>query len=127
TEEPEYSLSMRDEHLSIISETESNEVIKSRVKNLVPIPSESEVTSDNERIKEADFDLKEEFHLVENLLYDNSSPLPPKELNSEIADTIFDSLSPSPILVEDSDSQIEEIDLFLATDDLMPPGIENDD
>nr|GEY67318.1 hypothetical protein [Tanacetum cinerariifolium] len=48
TEEPEYSLSMGDEHLSTISETESDEVKKSSVKNLVPIPSESEVTSNNE-------------------------------------------------------------------------------
>ncbi|GKG15802.1 hypothetical protein Tco_0358125, partial [Tanacetum coccineum] len=49
------------------------------------------------------------------------------ELNLEIADTIFESLSPSPILVEDSDSLMEEIDLFLATNDSMPPGIEDDD
>ncbi|GJW72643.1 hypothetical protein Tco_0129560, partial [Tanacetum coccineum] len=62
-----------------------------------------------------------------NLLYDNSSPRPPEELNLEIADTIFESLSPSPILVEDSDSLMEEIDLFLASDDSMPPGIEDDD
>nr|GEV18871.1 hypothetical protein [Tanacetum cinerariifolium] len=48
TKEPEYSLSMGDEHLSTISETELDEVIKSSVKNLVPIPSESEVTFDNE-------------------------------------------------------------------------------
>nr|GFA10731.1 hypothetical protein [Tanacetum cinerariifolium] len=40
---------------------------------------------------------------------------------------ILKSLSPSPIPVEDSDSHMEEIDLFLATDDLMPPSIENDD
>ncbi|GJZ73989.1 hypothetical protein Tco_0638135 [Tanacetum coccineum] len=38
---------MGDEHLNTIPETESDEVIKSSVKNLVPIPSESEVTSDN--------------------------------------------------------------------------------
>ncbi|GKG06410.1 hypothetical protein Tco_0326496, partial [Tanacetum coccineum] len=63
----------------------------------------------------------------ENLLYDNSSPRPPEELNLEIADTILESLSPSPIPVEDSDSHMEEFDLFLATDDLMLPGIENDD
>nr|GEU49181.1 hypothetical protein [Tanacetum cinerariifolium] len=37
------------------------------------------------------------------------------------------SLSPSPIPVEDSDSQMEEINLFLDTNDLMPPGIESDD
>ncbi|GKB00534.1 hypothetical protein Tco_0828527 [Tanacetum coccineum] len=78
-------------------------------------------------IEKADFDLEEEIRLVENLLYDNSSPRPPKELNLEIADTILESLSPSPILVEDSDSLMEEIDLFLAFDDSMPSGIENDD
>nr|GEV78587.1 hypothetical protein [Tanacetum cinerariifolium] len=200
---------MGDEHLSTIPETKSDEVINSSGKNLVPIPSESEVTSDNESecdvlvndesspiftnfsnhlfdcnddftssddkslskedvpienfkiysnslfddeesistkidphyfnaesnlfesllnrdtlidsspkfdyflkefsgelthidlipsgIEEANFDLEEEIHLVENLLYDNSSPRPPEELNAEIADTILVSLSLSPI------------------------------
>ncbi|GKB19392.1 hypothetical protein Tco_0853315 [Tanacetum coccineum] len=77
--------------------------------------------------KKADFDLEEEICLVRNLLYDNSSPRPPEELNLEIANTILESLSPSPILVADSDSLMEEIDLFLASDDSMPPGIEDDD
>ncbi|GJW47824.1 hypothetical protein Tco_0079470 [Tanacetum coccineum] len=201
TKEPEYSLIMGDEHLDTIPEKESDELIKSSVENLVPIPSESEVTSDKESecdvpvndepsltfttfsnplfdsnndftssddeslsdedilmenfkiysnplfddeeiispkidphyfnaesnliesllncdilidsspkfdylleefsgelahidpilpgIKKADFDLEEEIRLVENLLYDNSSPRPPEELNLEIADTIF--------------------------------------
>nr|GEY45356.1 hypothetical protein [Tanacetum cinerariifolium] len=35
-----------------------------------------------------EFDLEEEIRLVENLLYDNSSPRPLKKLNAEIADTI---------------------------------------
>ncbi|GKB67039.1 hypothetical protein Tco_0928451 [Tanacetum coccineum] len=78
-------------------------------------------------IEEADFDLEEEIRLVKNLSYDNSSPRQPKERNSENVDTIIESPSPSPILVEDSESHMEEIDLFLASDDLMPPGIENDD
>nr|GEX61817.1 hypothetical protein [Tanacetum cinerariifolium] len=78
-------------------------------------------------IEEADFDLEEEIRLVENFLYDNSSLRPLEELNAEITNTIVESLSPSPIPVEDSDSQIEEIDLFLDTDDLMPPSIEYDD
>ncbi|GKC55005.1 hypothetical protein Tco_1077750 [Tanacetum coccineum] len=69
----------------------------------------------------------EEIRLVENLSYDNSSLRPPEELNAEIADTIVESLSQSPIPVEDCDSHMEEIDLFLATDDSMPPGIENDE
>nr|GEU45073.1 hypothetical protein [Tanacetum cinerariifolium] len=42
TEEPENSLSMGDEHLDTISATESDEVIKSSVEDLVPIPSEFE-------------------------------------------------------------------------------------
>ncbi|GJX30478.1 hypothetical protein Tco_0238557 [Tanacetum coccineum] len=213
TEEPDNSLSMGDEHLSTIPETESDEVIKSSVENLVPIPSETEDFSDIESecdvpvcddsttfsnplfdsdndytssddesfsnenvpkeiysnplfdeeiisdkinasiisslkidslleqfsgelahidpippgIEKADFDLEEEIRLVENLLYDNSSPRPPEELNLEIADMILESLSPSPIPVEDSDSHMEEVDLFLTTDDSMPPGIKNDD
>ncbi|GKB03381.1 hypothetical protein Tco_0831470 [Tanacetum coccineum] len=203
TKEPEYSLIMGDEHLSTIPEKESDELIKSSVENLVPIPSESEVTSDKESecdvpvndetsltfttfsnllfdsdddftssedeslsdedvlmenfkiysnplfddeeiispkidphyfnaesnliesllnhdilidsspkfdyllkeffgelahidpipmgIEKADFDLEEEIRLVENLLYDNSSPRPPEEHNLEIADTILES------------------------------------
>nr|GEW43979.1 hypothetical protein [Tanacetum cinerariifolium] len=42
TEEPIDSLSMRDEHLDTILATESDEVIKSSVEDLVPILSESE-------------------------------------------------------------------------------------
>nr|GEY12146.1 hypothetical protein [Tanacetum cinerariifolium] len=62
TEEPEYSLSMGDEHLSTILQMESNEVIKSSVKNLVPIPSESEVTFDNE--SECDMPVNDESSLI---------------------------------------------------------------
>nr|GFA96019.1 hypothetical protein [Tanacetum cinerariifolium] len=42
TEEPDNSLSMRDEHLDTISATESDQFIKSGVENLSPILSESE-------------------------------------------------------------------------------------
>ncbi|GKC44381.1 hypothetical protein Tco_1062103 [Tanacetum coccineum] len=78
-------------------------------------------------VVDTDSEPEEEIRLAENLSYDNSSPRPPEERNSEIADTIVESLSPSPIPVEDSDSLMEEIDLFLASDDSMPPGIEIDD
>nr|GFB68604.1 hypothetical protein [Tanacetum cinerariifolium] len=40
--EPDNSLSMKDEHLDTIPATESDEVIKSSVENLILIPSESE-------------------------------------------------------------------------------------
>ncbi|GKC77477.1 hypothetical protein Tco_1128251 [Tanacetum coccineum] len=46
-EEPDNSLKMGDEHLDTISVTESDEVIKSSVENLVPIPSEFEGISDD--------------------------------------------------------------------------------
>ncbi|GJZ30405.1 hypothetical protein Tco_0575452 [Tanacetum coccineum] len=238
TEEPDNSLKMGDERLSTISATKSDEVIKSSVENLVPIPSKSEVTSENEsecgmpvcdksfptfstfsnplfdsnddfpssddesfsdedvpeenfkiysnplfeeeiiptridpqyfntesdlieslinrdasivylskidplfeefagelthinpippEIVDTDLATKEEIRLNENLSYDNSSPRPPEEPNSEIADTIIESLSPSPIHIEDSDQLMEEIDLFINSDDLIPPEIESDD
>ncbi|GKE12974.1 hypothetical protein Tco_1416525 [Tanacetum coccineum] len=231
TEEPDNSLSMGDEHLSTIPETESDELIKSSVENLVPIPSESEDFSDIEsecdvpvcdnfttfsnplfdadddfsssddesfsdedvpkeiysnplfdeeiisikivphhfnaesdliesllnqdtsiisspkidslleeffgelahvdlipsRINETDFDPEEEIRLVEKLLYDNSSSRPPEEFNSKNSNAIIDSVSLSLIPIEDSDSLMEEIDLFLTLDDSMPSGIENDD
>ncbi|GKF42267.1 hypothetical protein Tco_0125609, partial [Tanacetum coccineum] len=77
-------------------------------------------------IEEADFDLEEEIRPVENLSYDNSSPRPPEELNLEIADTILESLPLSHIPVEDSDPFMEEINLFLASDESIPPGIDSD-
>ncbi|GKB69492.1 hypothetical protein Tco_0930904 [Tanacetum coccineum] len=248
TEEPEYSLSMGDEHLDTIPETESDELIKSSVENLVPIPSESKDISDGEcelplcddspktqfttfsnplfysnddfsssddesfseedvpmeefkiysnplfdldeeiisseensvsnevldeinsippgmndcfnaesdlieslfnrdtlidsfpkidslldefagkltllkpispKINDSDFDPEGEIRLIKRLLYDNSSPRPLKDLSIE-------SFSPSPIPVEDGDSFMEEIDIFLASDDSTPPGVESD-
>ncbi|GKA83485.1 hypothetical protein Tco_0805080 [Tanacetum coccineum] len=78
-------------------------------------------------IVEADFVPEEDIRLIEKMLNDDSSPHSPEELNSEIPDAIIESFSPSPIPVEDSDSLMEEIDIFLATDDSIPPGIENED
>nr|GFB26554.1 reverse transcriptase domain-containing protein [Tanacetum cinerariifolium] len=47
-EEHEHSFSMRYEHFSTTLVTELDEVAESSIKNLVPIPRECEVTSDNE-------------------------------------------------------------------------------
>ncbi|GKA04135.1 hypothetical protein Tco_0676916 [Tanacetum coccineum] len=247
TEELDNSLSMEDEHPNIISETESDEVINSSVENLVPTPSESEITPDNEseydlplndkssptftifsnplldsnddfsssddesfskedvpieefkiysnplfdldekiisseensisnevldeinsippgmndcfnvesdliecllnrdtsidsshkidsildefvskltllkpispEIDDSDFDPEGEIRLIARLLYDNSSPRPPEDLT-------IDSFSPSPIPVEDSDYFVKKIDIFLASDNSTPPGVE---
>nr|GEW00951.1 hypothetical protein [Tanacetum cinerariifolium] len=76
-------------------------------------------------IDEVDCDPEEETLIIEKLLYDNSSPHPPEEINSKNSDAIIESFSPSPILVEDSDPFIEEIDLFLTFDGSIPPGIDS--
>nr|GFA75320.1 hypothetical protein [Tanacetum cinerariifolium] len=78
-------------------------------------------------IPKSDFDFEEEIRLFEKLLYDNSSPRSPKELNAEIADTILESIPSLHILVWDGDSQQEEIDIVTETDDVLPPSVENDD
>nr|GEX37531.1 hypothetical protein [Tanacetum cinerariifolium] len=79
------------------------------------------------RINETDCDPEEETCLIKRLLYDNSSPRPPKEFISENSDTEIESFSLFPIHVKDSDSFMEEIDLSFTPDDPMPPGIEEDD
>nr|GEX01435.1 hypothetical protein [Tanacetum cinerariifolium] len=60
TEEPDNSLSMRDEHLDTIPATESDKFIKYGVENLIPIPSESGGIPE---------------HMCDVPSHDNSSPL----------------------------------------------------
>ncbi|GKD75292.1 hypothetical protein Tco_1333574, partial [Tanacetum coccineum] len=138
------SLIMEDEHLDIIPETESDKENESSVEDLNLTPNTvttlpkidflleefaGELALINPiplGIAETNFDLKEDIRLIKKLLYDNSSPRPSKELNSEISDAIIEYFSSSPIPVKDSDSPIEEIDIFLAADDSIPPGIDSD-
>nr|GEY33653.1 hypothetical protein [Tanacetum cinerariifolium] len=78
------------------------------------------------RINETHCDPEEEIRLIKRLLYENSSPHPPKEFISENSNTAFESFSPFPIPVEDSDSLMEEIDLSFTLDEPMSLGIEED-
>nr|GFB03684.1 hypothetical protein [Tanacetum cinerariifolium] len=79
-----------------------------------------------------------EFDLVESMLNHDSSIIssPSKidslldefaEFNSGYSNAEIESFSPSPIPNEDSDSFMEEIDLFLTLGDPMPPSIEDDE
>ncbi|GJQ98093.1 N-acylphosphatidylethanolamine synthase isoform X1 [Tanacetum coccineum] len=106
---------------SIVSSPKSDSLLKEFSSELAHIDLISP------EIDEADFDLEEEIRLVEKLLYDNSSPQPPEEFNSENSDAVIESFSPSPIPVEGSNSLMEEIHIFLTPDDSIPSGIENDD
>nr|GEY37334.1 hypothetical protein [Tanacetum cinerariifolium] len=52
-------------------------------------------------INETDCDPENEIRLTKRLLYDNSSPRPPKEFVFENSNAEIESFSPSPILIED--------------------------
>nr|GEX31913.1 hypothetical protein [Tanacetum cinerariifolium] len=78
-----------------------------------------------------------ESDLIESLLNHDSSIISSSKMDSlfdEFAEFVsenynakIESFSPSPILVEDSDSLMEEIDLSFTPDYPMPSGIEEDD
>nr|GEW26850.1 hypothetical protein [Tanacetum cinerariifolium] len=131
TKELEYSLSMRDEHLK----TESDEVIKSSAKNLVPIPSEYEVTSNHE--SECDVPVKDEsspiFSTFSKPIFDDNDDFTSSDdelLSNEdvqMEDFKFDYLEEfsgelMPISIFD-----EKTHIFTDMDDLMPSGIESED
>nr|GEU30772.1 zinc finger, CCHC-type [Tanacetum cinerariifolium] len=78
-----------------------------------------------------------EYDLIESLLNHHSSIISSSskidsflnefaEFNSKNSNAIIKSFSPSPILMEDSDPFMEEIDLFLASDGSIPSGINSD-
>nr|GEV51983.1 hypothetical protein [Tanacetum cinerariifolium] len=182
TEDPEYSLSMRYENLSTPSETESDEVNKSSLENLLPILSEYKVTSDDEN--ECDvpicedsstFDVCEDHSKIlfdssnddisnddddafEDIKYVKASPLDSElvSLEKENDETRsgsttthannslpeYDSfcfvIKPDQerltcVVMKDisngssNDPLLEEVDLFLASDNSIPSGIENFD
>nr|GEW82577.1 hypothetical protein [Tanacetum cinerariifolium] len=91
TEELDNSLIMGDEHLDTISETELDEVIKSSVENLVPIPSESEGIPNN---------------MYDVPFHDNSPPLDIlKDQFKDFSDSNDDSTS-----IDDDSFSIDDIE-----------------
>nr|GEW40979.1 hypothetical protein [Tanacetum cinerariifolium] len=133
TKKPEHSLSMGYEHLSITPEMESDEVTESNADNLLPIPSECEVTLEDKR--ECDVPISENTPVCD----DHSEIFSDSKIDDDIS--VYDddfkdieyveaSLSDPQIndIYDDSsnDSLLEEADLFLS-DNLIPQGIENVD
>ncbi|GJW17215.1 hypothetical protein Tco_0024651 [Tanacetum coccineum] len=98
-EEPDNSLSMGDEHLDTIPTTESDEVIKSSVEDLVPIPSESEGIPDK---------------MCDVPLCENTTSL---EAFKEHSETIIDYNDDSTSSDDDSYENIEYVDA-------SPPDVE---
>nr|GEY21978.1 hypothetical protein [Tanacetum cinerariifolium] len=108
TKEPENSLSMGYEHLSITPETESDEVTESNAKNLLPIPSECEVTLEDKR--ECD-----------ELICENSSTINVCDNHSKI---LFDSNNDDLLSDDESFEDIEYVDASVPDPAIIPPGIE---
>nr|GEX14690.1 reverse transcriptase domain-containing protein [Tanacetum cinerariifolium] len=189
-EKPEHSFSTGYEHFNTTLVTESDEVVESSIKNLVPIPRECEVTLDNgsksnEPIKDDSsvftifpnplFNDKddviiheddasiEESKVHSNSLFNNDE-MNSDELESHVesnfveseerirrehakytsrmemlftinprprptvnANTNVESIPSSLIPIQDNDSQREDIDIVINTDDVLPPGFENDE
>nr|GEU82316.1 hypothetical protein [Tanacetum cinerariifolium] len=112
TEKPDNSLIMGDEHLDAIPATESDEVIKSGVENLIPIPSESEGIPEHkcdvpihensppldvskDQIEDF-FESNEEFSSIDddsfsidNIDYAGASPPDSELLSSEVMDIVI--------------------------------------
>ncbi|GJT51548.1 putative reverse transcriptase domain-containing protein [Tanacetum coccineum] len=154
TEEPDNSLSMGDEHLSIILKTESDEVIKSSVEDLVPIPNISNTSPKIDLLPE---EFAVELDLIDPILpgsneddfNEDKGTLDILQIKDEIlrekllnVNLLIDKIealnhtpsvpfvleypSSSPIPIVDSDFLIEEVDTFLVSEDSIPPGIESD-
>nr|GFA57425.1 hypothetical protein [Tanacetum cinerariifolium] len=113
---PMKSLSTHDSSLSISSNIDSFlDELAGKLTLLKSIPSGND---------ETDCDFEEDIRLIEKLLYDNSSSRPLEEFVSANSDAKIKSFSPSPILVKDIDSIMEEIDLLCTPDYPMPPSID---
>nr|GFB14682.1 hypothetical protein [Tanacetum cinerariifolium] len=107
TKEPENSLSMGYEHLSITPETKSDEVTESNAKNLLPIPSECEVTLEDK--SECD-----------ELICENSSTIIVCDNHSEI---LFDSNNDDLSSDEESFEDIEYVDASVPDPAIDSPSI----
>ncbi|GJV37654.1 hypothetical protein Tco_1410131 [Tanacetum coccineum] len=102
--EPEDSLIIRDENLSTIPEKESDEFIKSSVEDLVPIPRESEDTSDSD--KECDLPFCDNFVTFSNPLFDTNDDFTssddeslPEEHDIEEKDSLFTNFDEPALLI----------------------------
>nr|GEW48281.1 hypothetical protein [Tanacetum cinerariifolium] len=111
TREPEYSSSMGYENSNTTPETESDEIIKSGVEELVPILSENEVTSEDKR--ECDV-----------LVCEDSSA---SDVCDDHSENFFDSKNDDDISVYDDDFEdVEYVEASLSDPEIINVEEEND-
>nr|GEY55544.1 hypothetical protein [Tanacetum cinerariifolium] len=111
TKEPEYSLSMGYEHPNTTPKTESDEIIKSGVEELEPIPNECEVTSKDKR-------------MCDMIVCKDSSTVDVWDNHSKIS---FDSNSDDDISIDDNAFEdIEYVEASLLDPEIVSLEEEND-
>nr|GEY68480.1 hypothetical protein [Tanacetum cinerariifolium] len=106
---------MRDEHLDIIPEKESDEFIKSSVENLVPSPSESKDLFDNV----CDLPLCDDFTTFSNLLFDADDDFSSSENKSFSDEDIPKEIYSNPLVDEEIISTEIDPHHFNAESDLI--------
>nr|GEZ82785.1 hypothetical protein [Tanacetum cinerariifolium] len=128
-EEEIIPIKIEQHHNNAESTHDSSLIISSKIDSLLDefVGELTLLKSISPGIDKTDCYLENEIRFTERLLYDNSSPRPPKKFAFENFDADIESFSPPPIPNEDSDSHMEEIDLTFTLDDPMPPSIEDDD
>nr|GFA33535.1 reverse transcriptase domain-containing protein [Tanacetum cinerariifolium] len=102
----------------------TNDIAESRTKNLVPIPHECKVVSENgSKSIEPVNDNCSVFTTISNPLFDNDK-INSDEINSHVEANSDESTSNHDI---ESESHQEEIDVVIITNDVLPPSVENND
>nr|GFC14038.1 hypothetical protein [Tanacetum cinerariifolium] len=118
TEEPVNSLSMGDEYLDTILATESDEVIKSRVKDLVPNPSESE--------GENGCDVPSCFTTLSNILFDDEYEFDSVDDQSLHNEDFLEKIFSNPLFEEEISSIKKNQHHFNAASDLVESMLNHD-
>ncbi|GJS16811.1 hypothetical protein Tco_0411283 [Tanacetum coccineum] len=115
TEEPDNSLSMGDEHLDTILETESDELIKYSDENLVPILSEFENFSDIESkcdVPDCDDSQTTNFSTFSNPLFDDSTSSDDESSHEEVIHEISFKTYLNPLFDHDEEIISSEFNLI---------------
>nr|GFA57595.1 hypothetical protein [Tanacetum cinerariifolium] len=121
-EEPKHSFKMGYEHFN--TNLVTKDVAESSTKNLIQIPHESKVTSENgSKSIEPDNDNSSVFTTISNPLFNNDK-INSDEINSQVESNSDESTSNHDI---ESYPHQEEIDIVTITDDVLPPSMENED
>nr|GFC09799.1 hypothetical protein [Tanacetum cinerariifolium] len=154
-EEPKHSFKMGYEHFN--TNLVTNDVAKSSTKNLIPIPHEDKINSNeiNSHVESNSDESTSNHDIVKfDYLDEFYKPFIPihileeKRIRREHADYInrmemlftinpcphptndnknIESFSSSPIPIQESDPHQEEIDVVSITNDVLPPSVENND